>query len=423
MGDVRKKGTGTWDFTQNRWELKRYGIRKTPRQLADILGEPVPEGKIASRPFWDKFLALREQGEQQHKRKTTRLQERLNSLDVIIESLEAESRDATQFKKEREYVLNLSEWDIDHADVPAVHPDSEDYLSILGLQVDDMAVRVFNSLLSKTAPVKGGVKQEAEKYIDTKKGKDKSNQRAAIDIFVKACGNITVQEISIDHYRAYLKLMGQDNWNDTTKAKNQGRVHTFPHALETDHNHPMPWIGDKRHVLEVPEGDKVQYTVEQVRTAFANAQGIARTALLLGLNCGFTKADIAELTAEDIINEGTHATTVRAKLNHKKTKVKPVWWLWPETRAALQFGLTSKDVEREFTKLRTQFNLPEQKALRKTTAQIIEDHVAEYESMLFRGESKSGTHHKNYIKKYTPEQVVKLDKALRKARKLLLGVK
>ena len=49
MSDVRKKGTGTWDFTQDRWELKKLGIRKTPQQLADILGEPVPEGKIAHR--------------------------------------------------------------------------------------------------------------------------------------------------------------------------------------------------------------------------------------------------------------------------------------------------------------------------------------------------------------------------------------
>ena len=54
MGDVRKKGTGTWDITQNRWELKKLGIRMSPKQLADALGEPVPEGKIASRPFWDK---------------------------------------------------------------------------------------------------------------------------------------------------------------------------------------------------------------------------------------------------------------------------------------------------------------------------------------------------------------------------------
>ena len=34
MNDVRKKGSGTWDRSQDRWELKKLGIRKTPQQLA-----------------------------------------------------------------------------------------------------------------------------------------------------------------------------------------------------------------------------------------------------------------------------------------------------------------------------------------------------------------------------------------------------
>ena len=195
--------------------------------MADILGEPVPEGEIASRPFWDKFLALREQGERQERRKRSHLQERLRSLDTIIESLEVESRDAAEFKKERDYVLARPEWDIAHADVPTIHPDAKDDLSILGLQDDELAVRVLNRMHIKKAPPKGGVKQEAEKYIDTKKGKDKSNQRAAINVFVQACGKITVKEITIDHYRAFLKLLKkQDIWNDSSKARNQGRVHT-----------------------------------------------------------------------------------------------------------------------------------------------------------------------------------------------------
>ena len=60
----------------------------------------------------------------------------------------------------------------------------------------------------------------------------------------------------------------------------------------------------------------------------------------------------------------------------------------------------------------------------ETPSQIIQDDedFGEEESLLFRGESRQGTHHKNYIKKYTPEQVVKLDKALMKARKVLFGV-
>ena len=48
-----------------------------------------PKGKIASRPLWDKILHLREQGERQAKKKASHLQERLRSLDTIIESLEA----------------------------------------------------------------------------------------------------------------------------------------------------------------------------------------------------------------------------------------------------------------------------------------------------------------------------------------------
>ena len=65
MDDVRKKGSGTWDRTQNRWELKRLGIRKTAKQLADILGEPVPEGKSSLNnklvniivPFWERWCS------------------------------------------------------------------------------------------------------------------------------------------------------------------------------------------------------------------------------------------------------------------------------------------------------------------------------------------------------------------------------
>jgi len=425
MNDVRKKGSGTWDRSQDRWELKKLGIRKTPQQLADILGEPVPEGKIASRPYWDKYLTILTTADNAEKRKRSHLQERLRSLEVIIESLQAESRDATEFIKERQYVLDLPEWDIDHADVPAMHPDAKKELVMLGLDDDELAVRVLNSHHIKKAPPKGSVKQEAEKYIDSKIGKDKSNQRSAINLFVQACGNILVTEITIDHYREFLKLLKKHpTWNDTSKAKNQSRVHTFLHALATDHNHPMPWIGDKRHMLPVPEGDKVQYTIEQVRIALANATGIARTALLMGLNFGFYASDIIELAEEHVVSEGKHVNKVRKKLAHKTNRVKPMWLIWPETKEAMAFGIKRRDLQREWDNFRKKYNLPEHKALRKTTAQIIQDDedFGEEESLLFRGESRQGTHHKNYIKKYTPEQVVKLDKALAKARTVLFGV-
>jgi len=424
MGDVRKKGTGTWDHTQNRWELKKLGIRKTPKQLADALGEPVPEGKVASRPFWERYIALLRHGEQLKKREQTRLQIRLQSLDNIIESLEAESRDATELKKERERVLNHPEWEIDEADLPAVHPDAEGEVDLLASQTDELAIHILNNHYIKRTPQKGSVKKEVESYIATKTGKDKYNQQAALNLFLQACGNITVKEIDIEVYRKFLVLLKQkEEWSDTTKAKNQGRVHTFLHAIETDYNHPMPWIGDRRHMLEIPEGQKVQYTLEEVKTALANAEGIARSALLMGLNFGFYASDMRELTEEHIINGGTHVSKVRTKLKRRKVKVKPVWLLWPETKAVLQFGLTKKDVEREYMKLRTKFNLPEHKALRKTVAQLIQDHpdLGEEQSLLYRGVSKGDTHHKNYIRSYTPAQVAKLDKALETVRGILFA--
>jgi hypothetical protein len=176
-------------------------------------------------------------------------------------------------------------------------------------------------------------------------------------------------------------------------------------------------------MLETPEGEKVQYTLEEVKTALANAEGIARTALLLGLNCGFYASDMQELDEEHVINGGTHISKVRAKLRHKKSKVKPVWLLWPETKEVMRFKVAKRDMEREYMKLRTKFNLPEHKALRKTVTQMIQDHpdLGEEYALLYRGESKGGTHYKNYIRHYTSAQVEKLDKALAKVRDILFA--
>ncbi len=67
------------------------------------------------------------------------------------------------------------------------------------------------------------MKDEAEKYIDTKQGKDKSNQGAAINLFVTACSNITVKEITIEHYRAFLKLLAKGH-----RPRNRPRNPAWP---------------------------------------------------------------------------------------------------------------------------------------------------------------------------------------------------
>ncbi len=62
------------------------------------------------------------------------------------------------------------------------------------------------------------------------------------------------------------------------------------------------------------------------------------------------------------------------ELAHKKNRVKPVWLVWPETKEAMAFGIKPRDLQREWDDFRKKYNLPEHKALRKTTAQVIQDH-------------------------------------------------
>jgi hypothetical protein len=424
MENMRKKGSGTWDVCHSRWELKRLGIRKTPRQLAEELGEEVPEGKTASRPFWEKYLRGLRAVEDTRRREQCRFQTRLKSLDIIIEALEVEGRDASVFKAEQLRVIGIPDHDIDNADFPALHPDAAEQMAVLGLDpTDELAVHSLNAThcrAVKPSPKKGGLRHEAERYIASKNGKDKWNQRAALDVFLVAAGDITVREIDREVYLRYIEaLKRQDNWNAASKAKHQSRLHTFLHSIEEDFDLRFPWLGRRRYMMPNPEGRKVQYTLDQIRTALANANGIARCALMLALNCGWYAGDIAEVQPEHIADG--HISKVRAKLKHKATRVKPVWLLWPETEAALMYGLTKRDIEREFQKLRDQHGLPEHKALRKTVAQMIQDGSGEEESVLYRGEARAGTHHRNYIVAYTTPQVARLDAALQKVHEILFG--
>ena len=124
MSDVRKKGTGTWDPPKTAGNSKKLGIRKTPQQLADILGEPVPEGKIASRPFWEKYLTCltRPTMPRSGSGRTCKSGcSRWKSSSRVCRP-----RAGTPPSSSRSGIRpDLPEWDIDHADVPAIHPDAK----------------------------------------------------------------------------------------------------------------------------------------------------------------------------------------------------------------------------------------------------------------------------------------------------------
>ena len=75
------------------------------------------------------------------------------------------------------------------------------------------------------------------------------------------------------------------------------------------------------------------FTREELRDLYAHASPLLQAALLLGLNCGFTTADLSGLSHEHIVTEGEAVVAVKAR---SKTGVGGRWVLWPETVAALR---------------------------------------------------------------------------------------
>ena len=56
--------------------------------------------------------------------------------------------------------------------------------------------------------------------------------------------------------------------------------------------------------------------------------------IMLALNCGFSKAEIATLRLDEVVESGKHTFIKRAR---RKTGAYGEWILWPETLAALDF--------------------------------------------------------------------------------------
>jgi hypothetical protein len=194
---------------------------------------------------------------------------------------------------------------------------------------------------------------------------------ASVDQAARQCGlssRTVYRRLAEADYRRRLQGLRGDMVSRTVGTLAAAASEAVRTLLDNDVDYKF--LRNKAYMMENPGGRKQQYTVEQVKIALANAEGIARMALLLRLNCGWIVGDIAALHRAE--NDDGHISKVREKLRHKKRPLKPVWLLWPETRAALIDGVSYCRVQNAFVKLREQFQVPEHKALRKTTSQIIE---------------------------------------------------
>lgn len=418
---MRNRNAGTWVKSTQVWQLKGKKLSKSPKQLSEIFGVEVPRSKIGSKPFWDKYLLIVLQQEQAKQKVNSPLQERIQSLETLIAQFSSEKRDCKELETELATCLEQGE-DTTFADLPTLHPDmkqaGEILINLAGAD-NELTIKVLNSLAPKPIPKSESVRHEIDAYIESKKEKAKRGWHPiaqALDLFSSATGNIRLQDIKVEHYRNFLdKVEHYPTWGEVTKSNAKKYINTFLKSVEIDHNLSFGFIRNRKYRGKKQVGKKLQYTLEQVKLALATATGVERTALLLGLNCGFYWGDICELTPEHLVN-GTHIKKDRQKERKASGEYVLVgsWLLWEETKKALVFGLKQRKAADIYSEFAKKHGLPHHKALRKTVAQLIQDHenLGETESKLYRCEKQAGVHHNNYIIPYTPAQIAKLDRAI-----------
>ena len=345
------------------------------------------------------------------------------SLERLIGQFKASGRDCTALQQELDYCINVPAHDIDHGDMPYVHPDLLPVADKLGIEEDDILRHaILEKHLLKPVPKTANLFREIDEYLERYRQRSPSNASAAkqaLDLFKQATGEISIKDISVDHYRQFLKLADGQGWNETTISARVASVKRFLQCLETDKNMVLGFIRNKEYARKRGEGKKVQYSLDEMRTALKKAMPEVRLSLLLGLNCGFYWSDINDLSQEHIVNG--HIVKVRSK-NEDKTDYEGNWLLWQETIDCLALPINARKMEDAFRLWRQKHGLKEHKALRKGMAQLIQDHCGDEESRLYRAEYRADTHNKFYVKQVmSPVQVAKLDKALTLVHDLLFN--
>ena len=384
MPRKRRHLEGSWDQSTFTWKLRSSRllplsapVTASVKKVRSIFGEEVPKTERGSWPYWCRFR------------------------DSAIAALRIEEQKAEAFGaavNERQVLYTIAH--------------------TLTTMKGGAGLEVKVGSKPDAAPVRDTVRYEVREYVEAHKRKGHHGWyevKLVMDLFDKACGEVLLRDVSIHHYRKFLELLEADVkerkldvWG-RTHINRQRIVHTFLKRVESNYGLWFPFVRSPEFLKETPDGEKIKYTPDELRTAFKEATGLARVALLLGCNCGFYFGDIEEL-APGHLREG-RVVKGREKVK-KKNKFISQWKLWPETLAGLEYGA---DCEKAYNKLRAEFSLPEHMALRKTISQLIEDSKElqhpERAARLYRAEKPAGNHGK-YYSEMSPEQVAELDTGL-----------
>jgi len=431
VAEVRVYGTGSFDNKTKTWRLKGKGISRSVRQLNKQYGKNVARTELASRSLWNKYLQDLSAQSFTDRVSDSPLSNRIKSIQAMISRFQLENRpqdDIKQLESMLADCIAVPIHNIDVADVPIVHPDRQLIVDMLGLHGDELAIGLINQTVQTSQKINQPIAadsllNEAKQYIERRRKtnpKDAGSIKISLDLFSKITGDISIKDINAGHYRRYTDAVKDtQTWGERTKYNHQQHIRTFLQRLETDFTLRYGFLQNKDYQLFCPEGRKEQWTIEQVKSALNIATGDIRLALLLGLNAGLYWSDIFD-TTRDHFDNGIWLTRDRVK-NRRRDKPSIIgsWLLWDETKELMKFSdsgnliippRTQVNFNSDFCKLN---GFPSHKALRKTTAQIIQDdtkHGLEV-AMSFRNESIGGGHGKFYSTK-TSAEVNNISKAL-----------
>ena len=386
---VRTKGTGGFDKATKTWRLRGKGYSVTIGRLQEVYGlkftatDPAKLEKETA-PYWRRWLQEREEvvGEaKKTEEKAIRFAPTLARLEEMLSRLEAQSPGNAVVERLRgSTVANLEGHDFGHVG----------------------SVESFALPTVKEAP-QITIATEAQAFLEdlVKKGKSAAyyQNRQALELLNTVCGHEEPGCVSVDHFRVFMqKVTTREGWGVRAHHNIVRYAKVFLKTVAQERGISYGFLASKKFVIVVGEGRKIKYTEAQVKIALDNATGLQRVQLLLGLNCGMYKGDLLQLTATQI--KDGYLTWQRAKLGKNAPVLRHK--LWKATLEALRsydFKGTENALHEGYHAFAKAHGLPPHIALRKTTAQLLQDRDGGHVSRMFRGEIAGGTHTAYYVEK------------------------
>lgn len=436
---------GTFDkanrcFVVEREEFRKVtgkqNVRMSIRRLRKFYPD-CPNDERGARPFWNRYLKSVLLAERTGN--ASPLRERIVSLERYIADFKEQGRDTTALEKELVEARFVPEHDIDHSDSPAIHPDMRSHAELLEATGDlnEVTTRFLNTLVPKRIPKAESLKTEVDAYLD-RRTQSYKNKKAVLlvkqylNLFLEITGEIKPEQITRQHYEAYhQKVIQHKTWlSKRSKANAMQRLNSFLKQLETVNTtlHFGFRHADDFKVKGANVGQKKQWTIEELQSAIklSKDEPRVRFALLMAINTGAYWGDLMKpkgqyhgFQKDDI--KGEYLSEVSREKNNTKDRItKGTWWLFPETRKALLFGLSKFQLESSFTAFRDEHGLPKFLDIRKTISQLIHDDIGETEARLWRCEELEGCIGSNYVRMFSEEQIADLKRALVYVRGILI---